>query len=48
LPLNEDHPPDAAHPWSIGHPQLCALRLAADPSRGREIVEAWGIVPGAD
>ena len=46
LPLNDDHPPDAEHPWAIGHPQLCALRLAADPARGREIVEAWGIVAG--
>ncbi len=45
LPLNGDHPPDAAHPWAVGHPQLCALRLAADPARGREIVEDWGIVP---
>lgn len=45
LPLNSEHPADAAHPWSVGHPQLCALRLAADPARGREIVEDWGIVP---
>lgn len=45
LPLNADHPPDEAHPWAVGHPQLCALRLAADPARGREIVEDWGIVP---
>jgi hypothetical protein len=45
LPLNDEHPPDAEHPWAIGHPQLCALRLAADPARGREIVEDWGIVP---
>ncbi len=45
LPLNDDHPADEAHPWSVGHPQLCALRLAADPARGREIVEDWGIVP---
>ncbi len=34
------------HPWRIAHPMLCALRLASDPSRGREIVQAWGIVPG--
>ena len=47
LPLNVDHPPDADHPWAIGHPQLCALRLAADPARGREIVDDWGIVPGS-
>jgi hypothetical protein len=46
IPLNDDHPPDADHPWAIAHPQLCALRLAADPSRGREIVEAWGIIGG--
>jgi hypothetical protein len=45
LPLNEDHPPDEAHPWQVAHPIVCALRLAADPARGREIVEAWGIVP---
>jgi len=29
----------------VAHPMVCALRLAADPSRGREIVESWGIVP---
>lgn len=46
LPLNPDHPPDASHPWSVAHPIICALRLAADPARGREIVEDWGIVPG--
>lgn len=47
LPLNDEHPPDEAHPWNVGHPLVCALRIAADPARGREIVEAWGIVPGA-
>ncbi len=47
LPLNEDHPADAEHPWAVGAPMLCAVRLAADPSRGREIVEDWGVVPGA-
>jgi hypothetical protein len=47
LPLNDEHPPDEAHPWSVAHPVLCAVRLAADPARGREIVEDWGIVPGA-
>jgi hypothetical protein len=45
LPLNDEHPPDAQHPWSVAHPMLCAVRLAADPARGREIVEDWGIVP---
>jgi hypothetical protein len=45
LPLNEEHPPDDAHPWSVAHPVLCAVRLAADPARGREIVEDWGVVP---
>jgi hypothetical protein len=25
---------------------VCALRLARDPARGREIVQDWGIVPG--
>lgn len=48
IPLNDDFPPDDEHPWSIAHPVLCAVRLAADPARGQEIVEAWGIVPGAD
>lgn len=47
LPLNPDHPSDDDHPWSVAHPIVCALRLAADPARGREIVDAWGIVPGA-
>jgi hypothetical protein len=47
LPLNEDHLPDADHPWTVAHPVLCAVRLAADPARGREIVEDWGIVPVA-
>lgn len=46
LPENPDHPPTGEHPWPVGHPLLCALRLAADPARGREIVEDWGIVPG--
>lgn len=48
LPVNEDHPLDAEHPWHVAHPLLCALRLAADPARGREIVDAWGVVPGAE
>ena len=47
LPELERLPPDADHPWRIAHPIVCALRLAADPARGREIVESWGIVPGA-
>ncbi len=46
IPLNENHPPDAEHPWAVAHPILCALRLAADPARGREVVEGWGLVPG--
>ena len=46
LPLHDEHPPDDAHPWSVAAPMLCAVRLAADPARGREIVEDWGIVPG--
>lgn len=45
LPDNDDHPPDDAHPWRVAHPMVCALRLGSDPSRGREIVESWGIVP---
>ena len=48
LPEHTDHAPDAAHPWRVAHPIVCALRLAADPARGREIVQAWGIVPGQD
>ncbi|MEZ5140755.1 MAG: hypothetical protein R2711_18880 [Acidimicrobiales bacterium] len=46
LPINDDHPADDEHPWQVAHPLVCALRLAADPARGREIVEAWGVVPG--
>ncbi len=46
LPENHDHQPDDAHPWHVAHPLVCALRLAADPARGREMVDAWGIVPG--
>jgi hypothetical protein len=45
LPTNEDHPADGDHPWLVAHPLVCALRLAADPARGREIVDDWGIVP---
>jgi hypothetical protein len=47
LPLNDEHPPDDQHPWAVAHPVLCAVRLAADPARGREIVEDWGVVPSA-
>jgi hypothetical protein len=45
LPELASHRPDAAHPWRIAHPIVSALRLAGDESRGREIVESWGIVP---
>ncbi len=45
LPENPDHPADDEHPWAVAHPIICALRLAADPARGREIVEDWGVVP---
>lgn len=45
LPDNPEFPPDDRHPWRIGHPVVCALRLGADPARGREIVESWGVVP---
>lgn len=48
LPENSDHPPSTTHPWRVAHPMVCALRLAADPARGREIVEGWGIVPAGD
>ena len=47
LPELESLPPDDDHPWRIAHPLVCALRLAADPARGKETVEAWGIVPGS-
>ncbi len=47
LPENDEHQPDETHPWHVAHPLVCALRLAADPARGREMVESWGIVPGA-
>lgn len=46
IPELEGFEPSDDFPWRIAHPMLCALRLAADPSRGREIVEAWGVVPG--
>ena len=46
LPVHEELPPGPAHPWQIAHPMVCALRLARDHARGREIVDAWGIVPG--
>lgn len=48
VPENEDHPPSETHPWRVAHPIVCALRLAADPARGREVVEQWGIVPDGD
>ena len=34
--------------WRVAHPIVCALRLAADPSRGREVVEQWHVVPGVE
>jgi hypothetical protein len=46
LPVVDELEPTSEHPWRIAHPMVCALRLAGDPSRGREIVQAWGIVPG--
>ena len=48
LPENPGHPPTELHPWRVAHPMICALRLAADPARGREVVDDWGIVPEAD
>lgn len=33
-------PPDGP-PWPLAHPLFVALDLAADPGRGREILEAW-------
>lgn len=46
LPELDGMEPDGSHPWRVAHPVVCALRLARDPSRGREIVEDWGLVPG--
>jgi hypothetical protein len=43
LPDLDGIEPDDAHPWRVAHPVVCALRLARDPARGREVVEAWGI-----
>lgn len=48
LPELEGFGPSDDFPWRIAHPILSALRLATDMSRGREIVEAWGIVPEPD
>jgi hypothetical protein len=45
LPEMPDPPSDPVHAWRPAHPIVSALRLAADASRGREIVESWGIVP---
>lgn len=45
LPELEGYEPDDSHPWRIAHPLLCALRIGADRSRGREIVQDWGVVP---
>ena len=44
LPDNENYPPTDTQPWRVAHRVVCALRLAADPARGQEIVEAWGIL----
>ena len=46
IPELEGFDPDEDHPWRVAHPMICALRLGADRSRGREIVEDWGVVPG--
>ena len=48
LPEMTAQGPDHDHPWRIAHPIVSALRLATDASRGREIVEGWGIVPSSD
>lgn len=45
IPELDGFAPDDDHPWRVAHPIVCALRLAADPARGREIVEDWGVVP---
>lgn len=46
LPELEGFEPDPDHPWRVAHPVLCAIRLAGEGARGREIVEDWGVVPG--
>lgn len=46
LPELDGFGPDDEHPWHVAAPMVCALRLAKDPARGREIVEDWGVVPG--
>lgn len=48
LPELDGYGPDPDHPWHVAAPMVCALRLARDPARGREIVQDWGIVPGED
>jgi hypothetical protein len=47
LPDLDPLPAGADGRWRVAHPIVCALRLAADPARGREVVEQWQIVPGA-
>jgi len=48
LPELDGYGPDPEHPWHVAAPMVCALRLARDPARGREIVRDWGIVPGEE
>jgi hypothetical protein len=48
LPDNENYPPTDTQPWRVAHRVVCALRLAADPARGQEIVEAWGVLRAAE
>ena len=45
IPELEGFEPTEDHPWRVAHPVICALRLARDEARGREVVDAWGIVP---
>jgi hypothetical protein len=45
IPEYQEVRPTPERPWRLAHPLLCALRIAADPARGQEIVQEWGIVP---
>lgn len=47
VPTHDGYPPNDDHPWLIAHPMICALRLARDRARGREILADWGVIPGS-
>ena len=48
IPELEGFEPHPSHPWRVAHPVLCAVRLAKDAARGREIVGTWGIIQGVE